>query len=104
MTPPHRQRGGLRVNPYREHPRPTPVPAPWLGREPRPDSEKSPRGSRLDPMQLLTYDDLKAEMEPTLALTHMGAFGDPILRRHLKVYRNGGIFAEYVGVFAVERL
>lgn len=53
-------------------------------------------------MQLLTYDELRPEMQPTLALTHIGAFGDPFRPRPMKVYRRADVFAPYVGVFAVE--
>jgi GNAT superfamily N-acetyltransferase len=53
-------------------------------------------------VQLLTYDELRPEMAPTLALTHMGSFGDPPLPRDNQLYRRAGILAPYGGVFAVE--
>ncbi|MCI4341478.1 MAG: GNAT family N-acetyltransferase [Thermoplasmata archaeon] len=54
-------------------------------------------------MRFLTYDELQPSMETTRAATNIGSFGRFLTPREIRSWRSHGAFAEYVGVFAVER-
>ena len=55
-------------------------------------------------MRFLTYDELTPSMEVDRTLIHLASFGGAFPRRAIDVWRRRTkAFAEYVGVFAVER-
>ncbi len=55
-------------------------------------------------MRVVTYDELTPSMEVDRSLLHLAAFGGVFARRTIDVWRRRAhAFAEYVGLFAVER-
>jgi GNAT superfamily N-acetyltransferase len=55
-------------------------------------------------MRFLSFDELSSSMEPERLLIHLASLGGAADRRAIDVWRRRStIFADYVGVFAVER-
>ncbi|MGA8664259.1 MAG: GNAT family N-acetyltransferase [Thermoplasmata archaeon] len=55
-------------------------------------------------MRFLTYDELTPSMEVDRTLIHLASFGGAFARRSIDLWRRRShMFADYVGVFAVER-
>lgn len=55
-------------------------------------------------MKILTYDELSPGLEADRALVHLAAFGGVFGPEKIRIIRSGvNNFAEYVGVFAVDR-
>ncbi|MGD0589050.1 MAG: GNAT family N-acetyltransferase [Thermoplasmata archaeon] len=55
-------------------------------------------------MKLVTYDELPASLDSGRALVHLAAFGGVADRRGIEIWRRRtSAFAEYVGIFAVDK-